>query len=126
MLFTAVRRARPRRSCSATVSLRVSGIAFAMVTLAFAQAGVGARRKNPRSWTGGEEGFGVDYTKLPDAFVGVFNTQNLYWLALGYLGVVFFDRALGGRLVARAASGRRSARTSCASRCSACARARTS
>ena len=28
-------------------------------------------------------------TKLPDAFVGVFNTKNLYWLALGYVVVVF-------------------------------------
>ena len=38
---------------------------------------------------GGEEGFGTDYTKLPDAFVGIFNTKNLYWLALGYAAVVF-------------------------------------
>ena len=33
--------------------------------------------------------FGVDYTKLPSEFVGIFNTKNLYWLALGYLVVVF-------------------------------------
>ena len=71
------------------VSLRVTGIAFAMVTLAFAQAGVVLINKNPHKWTGGEEGFGTDYTKLPDAFVGVLNTKNLYWLALGFAGVVF-------------------------------------
>jgi branched-chain amino acid transport system permease protein len=71
------------------VSLRVGGIAFAMVTLAFAQAGSILVFKNPHRWTGGEEGLGTDYTKLPDAFVGIFNTKNLYWLALGYAAVVF-------------------------------------
>jgi branched-chain amino acid transport system permease protein len=45
--------------------------------------------KNPHGWTGGEEGFGTDYTKLPAAFVGVLNTKHLYWLALGYAAVVF-------------------------------------
>jgi branched-chain amino acid transport system permease protein len=73
-----------------TISLRVSGIAFAMVTLAFAQAGSVLVHKDPHHWTHGEEGLGVDYTKLPDFFVGIFNTKYLYWLALGYLGVVFF------------------------------------
>ena len=71
------------------VSLRVGGIAFAMVTLAFAQAGSVLAFKNPNQLTGGEDGFGVDYTKLPADFVGIFNTKNLYWLALGYLVVVF-------------------------------------
>jgi len=71
------------------VSLRVGGIAFAMVTLAFAQAGSVLALKNPHKWTGGEEGFATDYTKVPDLFVGIFNTKNLYWLALGYLVAVF-------------------------------------
>jgi branched-chain amino acid transport system permease protein len=71
------------------VSLRVGGIAFAMVTLAVAQAGAVLAIKNPHGWTGGEEGFGTDYTKLPDAFVGVLNTKHLYWLALGYAAAVF-------------------------------------
>jgi branched-chain amino acid transport system permease protein len=71
------------------VSLRVTGIAFAMVTLAFAQVGVVLAIKNPRGWTGGEEGFGTDYEKLPAALVGVLNTKHLYWLALGYAVVVF-------------------------------------
>jgi branched-chain amino acid transport system permease protein len=71
------------------VSLRVGGIAFAMVTLAFAQAGSILAFKNPHKWTGGEEGLGTDYTKVPEAFVGIFNTKNLYWLALGYVAVVF-------------------------------------
>lgn len=72
-----------------SVSLRVGGIAFAMVTLAFAQAGQVLVQKNPRQWTGGEEGLGLNFDPLPDFFVGVLNTKNLYWLALGYLAVVF-------------------------------------
>jgi branched-chain amino acid transport system permease protein len=71
------------------VSLRVTGIAFAMVTLAFAQVGAVLAIKNPRGWTGGEEGFGTDYEKLPAAFVGVFNTKHVYWLALAYAVAVF-------------------------------------
>jgi branched-chain amino acid transport system permease protein len=71
------------------VSLRVTGIAFAMVTLAFAQVGAVLAIKNPQGWTGGEEGFGTDYTKLPAGLVGVLNTKHLYWLALGYVTVVF-------------------------------------
>jgi branched-chain amino acid transport system permease protein len=72
-----------------SVSLRVGGIAFAMVTLAFAEAGSILVDKNPRGWTGGEEGVPVNFDKLPEAFIGVLNTKNLYWLALGYLAVVF-------------------------------------
>jgi len=72
------------------VSLRVGGIAFAMVTLAFAQAGAVLALKDPHHWTHGEEGLGADYTKLPHAFVGIFNTKNLYWLALAFLALVFF------------------------------------
>jgi ABC-type branched-chain amino acid transport system, permease component len=73
-----------------SVSLRVKGIAFAMVTLAFAEAGAVLVRKDPHHWTHGEEGLGTDYHQLPSAFVGIFNTKNLYWLALAYLAVVFF------------------------------------
>ncbi len=71
------------------ISLRVSGIAFAMVTLAFAQAGTVLVQKNPNGLTGGEEGLGLNFEAIPDVFVGVVNTQNLYWLALGYTAVVF-------------------------------------
>ena len=71
------------------VSLRVGGIAFAMVTLAFAQAGHVLVQKNPYGWTGGEEGTGLNYDEVPDAFVGVLNTKNLYWLALGNAVLVF-------------------------------------
>jgi branched-chain amino acid transport system permease protein len=71
------------------ISLRVGGIAFAMVTLAFAQAGQVLVQKNPDELTGGEEGLGLNFEPIPDAFVGVLNTKNLYWLALGYAAVVF-------------------------------------
>jgi branched-chain amino acid transport system permease protein len=67
------------------ISLRVGGIAFAMVTLAFAQAGTVVVQKNPNNLTGGEEGLPLAYEKLPSALVGVVNTDNLYWLALAYL-----------------------------------------
>jgi branched-chain amino acid transport system permease protein len=60
-----------------------------MVTLAFAQAGSILVGKNPSGLTGGEEGLGLDFDKLPEWTVGVLNTKNLYWLALAYAAVVF-------------------------------------
>lgn len=71
------------------ISLRVTGIAFAMVTLAFAQAGSVLVQRNPSGLTGGEEGLGLSTDKLPGNLVGVLNTRNLYWLALALLVVVF-------------------------------------
>jgi branched-chain amino acid transport system permease protein len=79
------------------VSLRVGGIAFAMVTLAFAQAGNVIVQTNPRGLTGGEEGIVLNVDPLPDFLVGVLNTKYLYWVALGYAAIVF--------LIARAAIG---------------------
>lgn len=68
------------------ISLRVSGIAFAMVTLAFAQVGSIVVLRSSHL-TGGEEGLSL--ADVPVAFAGVANTANLYWLALGYLVAVF-------------------------------------
>jgi branched-chain amino acid transport system permease protein len=73
-----------------TISLRVGGIAFAMVTLAFAQAGTVIVAKNPDGLTGAEEGVFLNVDPLPDFFVGVFNMKNLYWLTLAYAAAVFF------------------------------------
>jgi len=70
------------------VALRVGGIAFAMVTLAFAQAGSIVAFSDPGHLTGGEEGLGLVVTRLPALLVGVVNTRYLYWLALAYLTVV--------------------------------------
>ena len=71
-----------------SVSLRVGGIAFAMVTWLRA-GGLDSRVKNPYKWTGGEEGFGVDYHQLPAWTVGILNTKHLYWIALAYAAAVF-------------------------------------
>lgn len=70
------------------ISLRVSGIAFAMVTLAFAQAGSVLALRNVHGLTGGEEGLGLTSAKLPDALLGVADTDNLYWLSLAVAGFV--------------------------------------
>ena len=70
------------------VSLRVTGIPFAMVTLAFAQAGSVLVRRNP-TWTGGEEGLRLPTAYVPDWLVGVVNTRNVYWLALAALVLTF-------------------------------------
>lgn len=71
------------------ISMRVSGIAFAMVTLAFAQAGSILAYRNPAGLTGGEEGLGLKTDRLPDFLVGVVNTRNLYWLSVVLLVVVY-------------------------------------
>jgi branched-chain amino acid transport system permease protein len=70
------------------VSLRVSGIAFAMVTLAFAQAGSLLVYRNIGGLSGGEEGLGLADAHLPPTLLGVANTVHLYWLALGIAVVV--------------------------------------
>jgi branched-chain amino acid transport system permease protein len=70
------------------VALRVGGIAFAMVTLAFAQAGSIVAFSDPGHLTGGEEGLGLAVTHLPGVLIGVANTRYLYWLALAYVAAV--------------------------------------
>lgn len=67
------------------VALRVQGIAFAMVTLAFAQVGSILVHADPGRLTGGEEGLSLAPSATPDFLSGVANTVNLYWLALAYL-----------------------------------------
>ncbi|MFD1657562.1 branched-chain amino acid ABC transporter permease [Streptomyces caeni] len=68
-----------------SVSLRVTGIGFSMVTLAFAQAGAILVSRDPGGLTGGEEGRAAPADLLPDSLVGIQNTANLYWIALAYL-----------------------------------------
>lgn len=79
------------------VSLRTSGIAFAMVTLAFAQAASITISRDPGGDTGGEMGLQLDYAHLPARLVGVLNTRYLYWLALALLVVVCAAVALAVR-----------------------------
>lgn len=85
------------------LSLRVTGISFAMVTLAFAQAGNVLVRRNP-AVTGGEEGLRLATENIPEWLVGVLNTRNLYWVALALLVVVFaivtwFEHSRAGHVV---------------------------
>lgn len=84
------------------VANRVSGIPFAMVTLAFAQAGSVLVRRNAQV-TGGEEGLSLATAQVPDWLVGVVNTRNLYWVILGilvlvYLVALWVDRSRLGHL----------------------------
>lgn len=86
------------------VSLRVSGVSFAMVTLAFAQAGNVIARRNMGGFSGGEEGIGLSTAGVPDALVGVVNTRNMYWVALAlvvvvYLVVTWVQRSRAGHVV---------------------------
>jgi branched-chain amino acid transport system permease protein len=71
------------------ISLRGNGIAFAMVTLAFAQAGYYLIEDNPHGLTGGDTGLVMSTSRLPGLLVGVANSRNLYWLALAFLVVVY-------------------------------------
>lgn len=88
------------------LSLRVSGIAFAMVTLAFAQAGSVLIRRNS-GITRGEEGLPLNTDNVPEALVGVLNTRNLYWVALALVVIVFllvawFENSRAGHVVVAA------------------------
>lgn len=88
------------------VSLRVSGISFAMVTLAFAQAGSVLVSRNAEI-TGGEEGLRLSTEHVPSFLIGVVNTRNLYWIALALLVVIFllvtwFERSRAGRVTVAA------------------------
>jgi branched-chain amino acid transport system permease protein len=72
------------------VALRVHGIAFAMVTLAFAQAFYFLVESNPHNLTAGDTGLSLSYTRLPSFLSGaVSNTRNLYWIALAFLVIAY-------------------------------------
>jgi branched-chain amino acid transport system permease protein len=71
------------------ICLRVNGIAFAMVTLAFAQAGTIFVTRDPLRVTGGELGKALPFDHVPAALTGVLNTRNVYWVALALLVVVY-------------------------------------
>lgn len=87
------------------ISLRVGGIAFAMVTLAFAHAANVLVRRNPEKLTGGDEGLSLNTENIPQWLVGVDNTRNLYWVALAVMLVVFLvvawiEQSRAGHVVA--------------------------
>lgn len=72
-----------------SVSLRTYGIAFAMVTFAFAEAFSIFVQRNPLGTFGGDEGLRVPGELLPDMFRGVLGIKSVYWVAL-ILAVVIF------------------------------------
>lgn len=69
-------------------ALRATAIAFAMVTLAVGQVAYTLVMRN-LAGTGGDEGLSVPYEKVPDVFIGIINTKNIYWLAFAAFIVVF-------------------------------------
>lgn len=84
------------------VALRTGGIAFAMVTLAYAESFSILVLTDPFRLFGGEEGLPLAVEHVPEAFRGVANVRNIYWLALSFL--------VGTFLVARRATTSRAGR----------------
>ena len=71
-------------------ALRTTGITFAMVTLAFGQAGHVVIARDFGGFTNGDDGLPVNADRLPDFFIGVVNTKFLYLLGLGVLVFIYF------------------------------------
>jgi branched-chain amino acid transport system permease protein len=71
-------------------SLRTTGITFAMVTLAFGQAGHVFIARDFGGFTKGDDGLPINAERLPDFFIGVVNTKYLYLLALAVLVFIYF------------------------------------
>lgn len=71
------------------IALRTTGVAFAMVTLAFAEAFAILILSDPLRIFGGEEGLPLVSSLVPDFFRGVVNTRNLYWFSLVFLALTY-------------------------------------
>lgn len=72
-----------------SVAMRVRGVAFAMVTLAFAEAFHVFVVADPARISGGEEGLALVSAGVPSILTGVVNTRWVYWLALAFAAVTF-------------------------------------
>lgn len=70
-------------------SLRTEGITFAMVTLAFGEAGHVIVNRNFFGLTGSENGIALNAERVPQFWIGVVNTKYLYWTALVALIIVY-------------------------------------
>ncbi|MEI7540360.1 MAG: branched-chain amino acid ABC transporter permease [Actinomycetes bacterium] len=86
-------------------SLKTSGITFAMVTLAFGEAGHVIVNRNFFNLTGGENGIALDATHVPQIWIGVVNTKYIYWTALAaliftYLVIWWVTESSAGRVFA--------------------------
>lgn len=73
-----------------SAALRTTGITFAMVTLAFGQAGHVVISRDFGGFTNGDDGLPINAERVPDFFIGVINTKFLYLLALGILIFIYF------------------------------------
>ena len=71
------------------VALRVGGVPFAMVTLAYAEVFSILLLADPLRISGGEEGLALVSDGVPDLLRGVVNIRNRYWLALVFLIVAY-------------------------------------
>lgn len=69
-------------------SLKLTGFGFAMATLALAQL-LAIVVERGYGGSGGEVGLLYEFGSLPEAFSGLVNTRNIYWLCLGTLVVVY-------------------------------------
>ena len=99
--FTAVGRRSCCRSCSAPSACASAG---SRSRWSRSRSRRPARSSSTRTRAAGRaarRGSRSTSTRFRTSFIGVLNTKNLYWLALGYLAVVFVVVQLGGRLVAR-------------------------
>jgi branched-chain amino acid transport system permease protein len=88
-----------------SASLRTKGITFAMVTLAFGEAGHVIISRNFGDLTNGENGLPINANRIPGIFIGVINTKFLFWLALAvlvlvYLAVWWVTESSAGRVFA--------------------------
>ena len=88
-----------------SASLRTTGITFAMVTLAFGEAGHVIVNRNFFGLTGGENGIALNAELIPQFWVGVINTKFLYWSALlclifTYLVVWWVTESSAGKVFA--------------------------
>lgn len=86
-------------------SLRTTGITFAMVTLAFGEAGHVIVNRNFFNLTGGENGIALNADFVPQFWIGVFNTKYIYWTALAaliltYLIIWWVTESSAGRVFA--------------------------
>lgn len=82
-----------------SVSLRVGGVAFAMVTLAFGEALWILVNADPFEVTNGQEGLALPTDAIPDLLRGVVNTRWVFWLALAFAVVAWVatHQAVGSR-----------------------------
>jgi len=71
------------------VALRARGVAFAMVTLAYAEVFSILLLADPLRVSGGEEGFALVSDGVPDLLRGVVNIRNRYWLALAFVVLAY-------------------------------------